>query len=124
MIMKPLKDRPQFSRNLVRLRKERRLTQEDLATKTGLSKRVIAYYETEAVKPPIDNVEALAKALCVEISELLGTRAPTATQSEFENLNGHTLKQLKKILSLSPGDRHYVYTFVDSLLAKRKKSGR
>ena len=124
MIMKPLKDRPQFSRNLVRLRKERRLTQEDLAKKTGLSKRVIAYYETEAVKPPIDNVEALAKALCVEISELLGTRTPTATQNEFENLNGRTLKQLKKILELTPEERHYVYAFVDSLLEKRKKSGK
>ena len=120
--MKPLKDRPQFSRNLVRLRKERHLTQDDMAQKTGLSKRVIAYYETEAVKPPLDNVEALAKALNVEISELIGTHTPTPAQSEFINLNGRTLKQLKKILELTPEERHYVYAFVDSLLAKRKSS--
>ena len=61
--MKNFNDRPTFSRNMIRLRKERKITQTELAELTGLSKRMIAYYENEAVKPPIDKIETIAKVL-------------------------------------------------------------
>ena len=35
---------------------------------------MIAYYETEAVKPPIDKIEIIAKALNVGINDLLETK--------------------------------------------------
>ena len=89
------------------------MTQGDLAKLTGLSPRMIAYYETEAVKPPIDKIGIIAKVLNVNIDELLGLHEPTALQNELINIDGRTLKKLKKILSLSTDQRHLVYSFVD-----------
>jgi len=119
--MKNFNNRPIFSKNLIRVRKERKLTQEDLAKLVGLSKRMITYYETKAVKPPIDKINDIAKALKVSIIELLGVHEPTAMQNEFINMDGRTLKKLKTILSLSPEERHLVYTFAETLLLKKKK---
>ncbi|HPL18765.1 MAG TPA: helix-turn-helix transcriptional regulator [Spirochaetota bacterium] len=122
--MKNFETRPTFSKNLIRLRKERKLSQADLAQLTGLSPRMIAYYETEAVKPPIDKIGLIAKALKVKIEELLDFNEPTAIQKEFVNIDGRTLKKLKKILSLSTDERHLVYSFVDSLLMKKERKAK
>lgn len=119
--MKDYKNRPTFSRNLIKLRKERKWPQSELADKTGLPKRMIAYYETEAIKPPIDKVEIIAKVLKVKISDLLGTSEPTSIQNELMNIDSRTLNKIKNILALSAEERHIVYAFVDSLLSKKQK---
>jgi transcriptional regulator with XRE-family HTH domain len=119
--MKDINIKPKFSQNLIRLRKERGLTQAQLAELTGITRRMIGYYETEAIKPPLDKVEIIAKKLNVGINELIGTNEPTKIQSEFAQLDGRTLKKLKSILLLSPEDRHLVYSYIDSLLNKRKQ---
>ena len=80
------KYRPVFSQNLVKLRKERGLSQSDLAKLCGLTQRMIAYYENEAVKPPIDKIEAIAKVLKVGINKLLGTTEDTTIQKEFAQI--------------------------------------
>ncbi len=122
--MKNFDNRPIFGRNLVRLRKERKLTQGELAEMTGMSTRMIAYYEIEAVKPPIDKIESLSKALKVSINELLGTNEPNAVQNELIHIDGRTLKRIKKILELSPEERHLVYSYVDSLHFKKEKKSK
>lgn len=119
--MNKINNRPLFSQNLIKLRKERGLSQEELAGRTGLSKRMIAYYETEAVKPPIDKIETIANVLNVGINDLLESKKPNKIQSEFIQIDGRTLKKLKRILSLSPEDRHLVYSFVDSLIIKKTR---
>ena len=65
----------------------------------------------------------ITKALNVGINDLLGTNEPTKIQNEFVQMDGRTLKKMKKILSLSSAERHLVYSFVDSLIM-RKKGGK
>ncbi len=122
--MKNYSTRPTFSKNLIRFRKERKLTQGELAELAGLSKRMIAYYETKAVKPPVDKIGVIAKILHVSVDELLGLHEPTAIQNELINIDGRTIKKMKKILSLSTDQRHLVYTFVDSLLMKKERKAK
>jgi transcriptional regulator with XRE-family HTH domain len=124
IFMKNYSDRPTFSKNLIRFRKERKLTQGELAQMAGLSKRMITYYETKAVKPPVDKIGIIAKILNVSVDELLGLHEPTAIQKELINIDGRTLKRLKKILALSTDERHLVYSFVDSLLIKKERKGK
>ena len=119
---KAIKERPVFSRNLIKCRKEKGLSQEQLAELTGLSKRMVAYYELEAIKPPIDKIEIISKALNVSINDLLGTKDNSTIQNDFIQLDGKTLNKLKIILSLSPEDRHIVYTFAESLKIKREQA--
>ncbi len=119
--MKNFNDRPTFSRNMIRLRKERKITQTELAELTGLSKRMIAYYETEAVKPPIDKVDIIAKALNVSINDLLGIQEePSEIQKDLINIDSRTLKKFKIILSLPKHQRHIIYSMAESFLKNKK----
>ena len=119
-IMNKYENRPLFSKNLIKLRKERGLSQEDLARMTGLTKRMIAYYEIQAVKPPIDKIELLANALNVTISELLATKESTKVQNEFLEIDSRTLKKIKMILSLPKQQRHIIYSMAESFLKQKK----
>ena len=114
--------RPVFSQNLVKFRKEKGLSQQDLADLTGLSQRMIVYYENEAVNPPIDKIGILAKFLNVEINDLLGINKDTEIQKEFVQIDARTLKKLKIILSLPKHQRHIIYSMAESFL--KQKQGR
>lgn len=57
--------------NIVRLRKEKGWSQEDLALEAGLHRTFVAHVERQARNISIDNVERLADALQVSIHALL-----------------------------------------------------
>lgn len=62
-----------FSNNLCSLRKERGLTQEELAKAAGVKPQTIYKYEKGIVKNiPFDRIEALASALGTNPSRLIG----------------------------------------------------
>lgn len=62
-----------LSRNLKRLRKERKLTLEEIASALGTSKQTIHRYENGIISNvPPEKVKALAKLLDVTPSELMG----------------------------------------------------
>ena len=110
-----------FPQRLVRLRKEKGLSQKELATLSGLSPRMIAHYESQVSHPSLDKIEKIAAALGMGITELLGSQKSPVTPEAGESLssvNTKTLKQFKKILELSPQDRSTIYRMVDSLLKK------
>jgi len=67
--MASLADR--FSTNLRSERLRRRLSQETLAAKAGLSVSYISMLERGQRAPPLDTLEALAKALAVSPTSLL-----------------------------------------------------
>jgi transcriptional regulator with XRE-family HTH domain len=68
-MMASLADR--FSSNLRSERLRRRLSQETLAAKAGLSVSYISMLERGQRAPPLDTLEALAKALAVSPTSLL-----------------------------------------------------
>lgn len=68
--------RSAFGLNLQRLRRERRLSQEQLAHLAGCARAYLSGAEAGRRNATLDTVEALAKVLEVEPSELL--RDPTA----------------------------------------------
>ena len=61
--------------NLIRLRRQRRWSQELLAFEAGLHRTFVAHVETKRRNISLDNIERLAAALGVEVFELL---VPTA----------------------------------------------
>lgn len=62
-----------FPVNLRRIRKERGMSQVMLAEKSGISQVSISYYENCLEYPSIDKVYDLARALGVNIEELIST---------------------------------------------------
>ena len=62
--------------NVARLRLDRRLTQEALATKAGLSRVALGKIERGSVVPRAHTLDALAKALAVPVGELVTPARP------------------------------------------------
>jgi transcriptional regulator with XRE-family HTH domain len=54
------------------------LTQQELAGKVGVTQRVVAYWEREAVSLRADQLDALANALHISTDALLGRSQPKA----------------------------------------------
>ena len=57
--------------NVIRLRREKQLSQEALALECGLHRTFIAHVERQARNISVDNIEKIAYALDVAIHELL-----------------------------------------------------
>ncbi len=82
-----------LSSNLRRLRKERRLTLEELAAAAGVSKQTVHRYENGVIaNVPREKVELLAAALGVSPTELMGWDGARA-----EGVKGLTPVSLKRI---------------------------
>lgn len=61
-----------FSENLKRFRKQKKLTQEELATKLGVIRATYWSYEKGSIMPPYDKLEQIADIFDVTIDELMG----------------------------------------------------
>lgn len=60
-----------LARNLKRLRRERGLTQEELADSAGLNRNYVGMIERQENAATVDTLEALAKALAVDAGQLI-----------------------------------------------------
>lgn len=82
-----------FGDRLVRLRKTAGFTQSELATRIGVSRRVVAYYEGETMHPPTQILPRLAQVLKVSVDALLqgDDKATMADCREPEVIEAKTL---------------------------------
>ena len=109
-----------FSENLIKIRKQKGLSQKDLAKLTGISPRMIAHYEKHVSYPPLEKIDTLAKALKVDISNLIGLNNKNQKPNNDDDFDIRSLKKFKKILILNNYDRSAVYQMIDLLLQKEE----
>jgi transcriptional regulator with XRE-family HTH domain len=62
-----------------RLRQDRGLTQQQLASKADLAMTTVHRIESDAVEPTVSTLEAIARALDVSLSDLLADDEPQPT---------------------------------------------
>ena len=106
-----------FGKRLAQLRKERGLTQKELADKVDVSRRIIVYYEVESNYPPTHLIVPLAKALNVTTEELLGIKE----SKETVDVRFSTLwRKLKVLETFSEKDRKAVLQYVKIISKKNK----
>jgi len=63
---------PEFGQRLTALRKERGLSQNQLAKLIGASREVVSYYERRATNPTAEFLEKISKLFEISVGELLG----------------------------------------------------
>lgn len=80
-----------FDETLKRIRKEKSMTQEELAIKVHVARQTVSKWEKGLSVPDVDLLQRIAEALDVEVSELLGAQIP-----KEENRN-EVAEQLAKI---------------------------
>lgn len=90
-----------IGKRLAALRKEKGLTQEELAQAAGVSRRRIAYYERETQHPPTTILPRMAEVLEVTTDELLGAtlgrcgdEADAATPYKYPPCEESTVEQV------------------------------
>jgi transcriptional regulator with XRE-family HTH domain len=91
------------------------LSQEQFGKKVGISKRMIAHYESSRGDPSIETLRLLASALSVSVSYLTGESAQKSIKDE---LSPKLRRHIHKFQKLPPKDQKAVMRMVDALAAQ------
>ena len=116
-IMTEIEQRSDFAKNLISIRKEKGFSQRDLAKTTGISNRMVAYYETHSDIPPLDKLQKIAGALDISVAQLIDTEL---SDKKTLSLDTRTLKKVKLLEQLPVKDQRKVLTYIKDLIAKNK----
>lgn len=108
-----------FGARLIALRKQRGLTQTQLAQALGVTQRVISYYEVRAEIPSGDIIIKIAQALSVSTDELLGTKttpktARTGATTEAPEAR-HYRRRIRQLMDLPEKDKRAVLRMLDTM---------
>lgn len=99
--------------NLIRLRKEAGLSQEELADKLAVSRQAVSKWERGEALPDTDNLIRLARLYNVSIDEIVGY-APEKETSADENKAAGGADDAKE----TDNERRQAYTFRDGRKTK------
>ena len=109
-----------FGQRLALLRKQRNLTQVQLAEAIGSTQRAISYYETEGAYPPAPVVADLAAALRVTADELLGRKSSAKQiKREPDAETKRMWKKFEQVRALPERDQRAVIRLINSLSSSR-----
>jgi len=114
----------EISQKIRHERKIKGLTQEELAKRTGLSKRIVAYYERESNNDFFDKLWKITDALGLPLSEFIQEPKRKITKHkdvDFSKVDTKTLLRIKQILQFTPQERSAVYKTIDGVIAQKQK---
>ena len=115
-----------FGSRLTSIRKDRGLTQVQLAELIGSNQPAISYYESTTGLPPVPVLVDLAKALEVSTDDLLGLERVAAPKPKKESPAEQRLwKKFQQVLRLPTKDQRAVIRLINSVALaqpERRKS--
>lgn len=105
-----------FGKRLTEVRKDKKLSQDDLAKSVGVHGAVIGRYEREEVKPSIDMATQLAEALGVSLDYLVGSTDLLMDKA--------IINRVMDVQLLNEDDKKHLFALMDAFLrdAKAKKA--
>ena len=113
-----MKEAPPFGKRLAAARERRGLSQQELADKLGMTRSMIAYYESRAKNPTLEFIEKAADLLKVSVSDLIGradARAPRKRPGPPPKLE----RQLEEVRKLPRAKQKFLTELLDSVLGRK-----
>ena len=107
-----------FGKTLAKLRKERKLTQQELADLLNVTNKTISKWETNTTAPDIDTLKRISQVLKVPVDVLLGNSKLTVTDSH--NKHKLTKKKLILLLSLLLVSLFFIYYLIANFILNTK----
>lgn len=98
------------------LRRDRGMTQTELAERLKVSQPVVSDYENDVIRIPADVVVELAKILNASTDEILGLKADIPRNGTIKNRR--LLRQVQAIDKLSKRDQEALLRTIDAFLSK------
>jgi len=107
-----------FGTNLVRIRKDKGLTQEDLVIKSGVAISQIRRYEANKTSPTLDVVMRLVRALGVSIDELAFDKIRGVAAGKI--IDRELLEQFEMISGLEEEEKSAVKKILEGVIVKNQ----
>lgn len=101
---------------IARLRKDKGLTQTELAQALGVSQPVVSDYENDVIGLDSERIAQLAQVLGASADELLGMEKPARTATAIKNRRIY--RQLQSIDKLPKRDQEALARTIDAFLSK------
>jgi transcriptional regulator with XRE-family HTH domain len=105
-----------FGARLFTARKARNFTQQELADLLRVTKRTIAYYESNTEGPTISMLHQIAKTLNVTASYLIGESKQKSIKFDIPD---HLKKPVEQLKELPPKDQKTVIRTIEALTAEK-----
>ncbi len=105
-----------FPQKLSRLRKERGLTQVELAEKVGIGIAQMRRYERGNSSPTLEVIKNIAMSLAVSTDDLIFDEGEGVRRIQDKEL----MAQLEQISKLSPHDKEALKTIMESMILKNR----
>ena len=106
-----------FAERLKKLRKEKKISQQELAQMVGVDIRQISRYEGGKIVPYAETIVKLANVFNVTTDYLLIKNAP---RKPFRFDEEELLEHIEEIRNLTDEDKKCLYHYIDALVAKNK----
>lgn len=107
-----------FANKLSEIRKNRKLTQQELAEKVGVGISQMRRYEKGSSSPTLEVIKNLAITLGVSTDELIFDNNERVAASRI--LDKELLRQFESVSSLTPRDIDAVKTVLESIILKNR----
>lgn len=107
-----------FGKTLAKLRKERKLTQQELADLLNVTNKTISKWETNTTAPDIDTLKRISQVLKVPVDVLLGNSKLTI--NDEGNKHKLTKKKLILLLALLFVSLFFIYYLIANFILNTK----
>ncbi|CAA0227438.1 helix-turn-helix domain-containing protein [Tenacibaculum maritimum] len=101
-----------FGSIVASIRKNKKISQTDLASQLGIHKNVLGRYERNEVFPSIEIARKIADILDVSLDYLTG-RTETIIDKNTHN-------RILEVSNFEQQDREHIFSVIDAFIAKRK----
>lgn len=98
---------------ITQLRKQKNLSQDELAKKTGVSRTIIGNYERNTNTPSIEVIIKLANVFNVSLDFLIG-------EGELAAFNKDLLKRIEDIEKLDQDTKQHLFFLIDNVIQNHK----
>jgi transcriptional regulator with XRE-family HTH domain len=102
---------------IARLRREKGMTQIELAERLRVSQPVISDYENDVIRLPADTVAQIAEVLGASADELLGLKAPAAHAAGGIK-NRRLYRRMQEIEKLPRRDQEALLRTIEAFISK------
>lgn len=103
-----------LGQKITKIRKEKKLSQVDIASYVGVSRDAISKYERDDIIPSVENAKKIAQALGVSLDYLV------SEDDSLEVVDVDMLNRMKEIQRLSEEDKNTVIKIIDAFIRDTK----
>lgn len=103
-----------LGQKITKIRKEKKLSQVDIANTVGVSRDAISKYERDDIIPSVENAKKIAKALEISLDYLV------SEQENQEVIDVNMVNRMKEIQRLGNDDKSTITKIIDAFIRDTK----